>query len=325
MFYLFHGEDEFCRSEFLASLREKMGDPAMAELNTTVFNGRKVTLGELIHACDAVPFLAERRLVIVNGLLARLESGRRKGKGEFERGLTDYLRLLPETTRLVFLEDKPIGKDNPIYKLALADERGYVKEFKPLEGRHLSRWISQRVKEKGGEILPQAIEGLAAFIGNDLRLLDQEIDKLIAYVNGARPIAAEDVRLMVSYVREADVFEMVDALGRRDDKRAIKLLHELLDDGVAPLYLLYMITRQFRIMLKVKELDGGGATRREISDRLKLRSFIVVKGLQQARNFSFGQLEAAYRKLLEADIALKTGGMEPVLALDMLLVELSRG
>jgi len=187
----------------------------------------------------------------------------------------------------------------------------------------LRRWIAQCAEKKGGQILPSAVEELAAFIGNDLRLLDQEIDKLMAYVDGARPINTEDIHLLVSYVQEASIFEMVDALGRRDGERAIELLHELLDKDVAPPYLLYMITRQFRIMLQVKELERRGVGRREISEELKLRQFIVDKGLQQARNFSFKQLEAAYRKLLETDMALKTGRTEPVLALDMLIVELS--
>jgi len=326
MFYLLHGEDEFRRSEALAQMKEKMGDPAMADLNTVILDGCRVTLGELIHACDAVPFLADRRLVIVKGLLARLESERSKMRGEetaFERGLVDYLQRLPETTRLIFLEDESIGEDNPIHQLALAHERGYTKEFKPLQGKDLRHWIAQRVRKKGSQILPSAVEELAAFVGNDLRLLDQEIDKLMAYVDGARPINTEDVHLLVSYVQEASIFEMVDALGRRDGEMAIELLHELLDKDVAPPYLLYMITRQFRIMLQVKELERRGVGRREISDELKLRQFIVDKGLQQARNFSFKQLEAAYRKLLETDMALKTGRTEPVLALDMLIVELS--
>jgi len=326
MFYLLHGEDEFRRSEALAQMKEKMGDPAMADLNTVIFDGHQVTLGELIHACNAVPFLADRRLVIVKGLLAKLESERSKMGGEetaFERGLVDYLQRVPESTRLVFLEDKSIGEDNPIHQLALAHELGYVKEFKPLQGKDLRHWIAQRAEKKGGQILPSAVEELAAFVGNDLRLLDQEIDKLMAYVNGVRPINTEDVRLLVSYVQEASIFEMVDALGRRDGERAIELLHELLDRDVAPPYLLYMITRQFRIMLQVKELESRRVGRREIGEELKLRQFIVDKGLQQARNFSFEKLEAAYRKLLETDMVLKTGRTEPVLALDMLIVELS--
>ena len=311
MFYLFHGDDEFSRSKMLAELKRKMGDPAMAELNTSVFDGRKATLGEIKHACDAAPFFAERRLVIVEGLLARLE-------GEELEGLLSYLRQLPETTRLVFVEEKLIPKDNPVRRLA--EEQGVVKEFKRPRRDELSHWIEGQVREKGGKIERAAVEALAAFVGDDLRLLDHEIDKLLAYVNWSRPINVDDVHLLVSYVRAASVFKMVDALGQRDRRRATKLLHRLLDEGEHPLALLGMIVRQFRIILQVKELNERGLSTGEISAKLRLPSFIVEKGLRQARNFSMGQLEAIYGKLLEADVAIKTGQMDAALALDMLVM-----
>lgn len=329
MFYLFHGEDEFSRSEALADFKKKMGDPGLAELNITVFDGRRVTLAELQHACDSVPFMADRRLVIVEALLTRLEP---KGRGrarsgwqkEYLAGLNEYLPHLPETTRLVFVEDRTIGKNNPIHRLALASERGHVREFESPQKKKLNRWIEQRVKKKGGEIVAAAVETLAAFVGNDLRLLDQEIEKLVVYVDGARPIGEDDVRLLVSYVQEANVFEMVDALGRRDGQRAARLLHQLLEAGEHPLALQGMIVRQFRIMIQVKELSGKGLSQHDIAARLKLHPFVIKKAVRQAMNFSMEQLETIYRRLLETDVAIKTGKMDPVLALDMLVVGLSR-
>jgi DNA polymerase-3 subunit delta len=328
MFYLFHGEDEFSRSETLAAFKNKMGDPGLVELNTTVFDGSKVTLGELQHVCSSVPFMAKRRLIIVEGLLTHLEPkggerARSAWQKEYLEGLAQYLKHLPETTRLVFVENKSIGKNNPVHRLALADERGHVKEFKPPQRRGLNHWIEERVEKKGGQINAAAVETLAAFVGNDLRLLDQEIEKLVVYVNQARPISEDDVRLLVSYVQEANIFEMVDALGQRDGQRAAKLLHQLLDGGEHPLRLLGMIVRQFRIMIQVKELTGRGLSQQDIAGRLRLHRFVVKKAVAQAMNFSMEQLEAIYRKLLETDVAIKTGQMDEVLALDMLVVGLA--
>lgn len=331
MFYLFHGEDEFSRSETLVALKEKMGDPGLAELNITIFDGSKVTLSELQHACDSVPFMADRRLVIVEGLLTRLEP---KGEErvlsawqkEYLEGLTQYLKRLPETTRLVFVEDKAISKNNPVHRLALADEGGHVKEFKPPQKEKLSRWIEERVRKKGGRINSAAVEELAAFVGPPLplRLLDQEIEKLVTYVDGARPISEDDVRLLVSYVQEANIFEMVDALGQRDTQRAARLLHQLLDEGEHPLALLGMIVRQFRILIQVKELTERGLSQQKMASQLRLHPFVVKKAMRQAMNFSMEQLEAIYRQLLETDVAIKTGQMDEVLALDMLVVGVSR-
>ncbi|MGC9335563.1 MAG: DNA polymerase III subunit delta, partial [Anaerolineae bacterium] len=191
-FYVFHGEDEFTRSETLADFKRRLGPPSMVDLNTTVLDGKRVTLADLRHTCDAIPFLAERRLVIVEGLLSTLRP--RKGqelssaKKRFLSDLAEYLRHLPPTTRLVFVERSALPSSHPIVKVARGDERGYVKHFERPDARALPRWIKKRLKEYGGRIEPRAADRLAAVVGADLRLLDQEILKLVTYTNSERPI-----------------------------------------------------------------------------------------------------------------------------------------
>jgi len=324
MFYLFHGEDEFSRAEGVQKLKQRMGgDPAMVDLNTAVLDGRKITLGELRHACDTLPFMADRRLVIVEGLLGALSAQEKRRGKEILDGLVAYLPHLPPTTRLILVENRRISQKHPVYQLALAEECGHVQEFIPPQKGALLRWIARRVERHGGQTTPPAAGELAAFVGNDLRLLDQEIAKLVAYTGGERPISVDDVHLLVSYAQEANVFHMVDALGRRDGRTAMRLLHQLLTDQ-PPLALLGMIVRQFRILVQVKELGERGLGQREIADKLKLHSFVVEKGRRQARNFSMAQLEAVYDKLVETDVAIKTGQLDPVLALDLLVAGLSR-
>jgi len=223
-FYVFHGADEFTRAETLTDFKRRLGPPDTVDLNTTLLDGRNLTLAELRYACDAIPFLAEKRLVIVKGLLTRLTP--RKGQElstaqkEYLAALTDYLPRLPETTRLVFVEDGPLPAKHPILQLAQREERGYVKRFDPPgyvkrfdppDAKALPRWIAKRVRrhggeiepqaarqlaalvgaDLGGEIEPQATRQLAALVGADLRLLDQEIAKLVTYTNAKRaPVPA---------------------------------------------------------------------------------------------------------------------------------------
>lgn len=324
MFYLFHGEDEFSRAEAVQNLKQRMGDdPAMADLNTTILDGRKITLGELRHVCDTIPFMADRRLVIVEGLLGTLTAqGGRKDKEAYDE-LVTYLPQLPPTTRLVLVENRRIPQKHPVYQLALAEECGHVQEFSPPQRSTLLRWINDRVEGHGGQITAQAAGELAALVGNDLRLLDQEIAKLVAYAGDERPVGVDDVHLLVSYAQEANVFHMVDALGRRDGRTAMRLLHQLLN-AQPPLALLGMIVRQFRILVQVKELSERGLGPREIAGELKLHKFVAEKGYHQARNFSMAQLETVYDKLVETDVAIKTGQLEPVLALDLLIAGLGK-
>jgi DNA polymerase-3 subunit delta len=335
MYYIFHGEDEFSRTEQITKFRAQMGDPQFADLNTSVFDGRKVTLGELRHACDAVPFLSDRRLVIVEGMLTRFDP--RRGKSDTEEGelreeetnpalakeLREYLAHMPETTRLVFIESKTLAKNNPILKHAADDKKNaYVKEFEEPKSRALPMWIQDRVKEQGGTIEPGAIEELAAHVGTDLRLLDNEINKLLTYRN-RQTIRAEDVQTLVASVHESDVFALVDALGHRETGAALKLLHAQLDHNAAPGYLLSMIVRQFRLLLQMKDLAARGKTLDAAREQLKLHPFVAEKTWKQALNFSLPQLEAIYQRLLDVDVAIKTGRTEPMVALDVLIVELT--
>lgn len=325
MFYLLHGDDEFSRGEALAEFRRRMGDPAMAELNTTRFDGRKVSLAELQHTCNTIPFLSDRRLVIVDGLLTHLQkTGSTEQGKEVLQELIEYLPRMPETTRLVLMEAEPIGSRHPLRRLIARDEAlGYEREFHLPRGRELGRWITRRVRERGGSITPEATAQLAAFVGDNLRLLAQEIEKLLSYVDRARPITEEDIQLLVSDVREANIFDMVDALGQRDGEAASRLLHRRLEGGDHPLALLGMMARQIRILIQVKELSREGLNREAIARRLVLHPFVVRKALAQERNFSMEQLESIHRQLLETDVAIKRGQVDSVLALDMLIVGLA--
>ncbi len=337
MYYILHGEDEFSRTLQLDKLRSKMGDPQFADLNISHLDGRKVSLGELVHACDAVPFLSDKRMVIVEGLLARLEPRRRKGGDEEAKeegeddddadlvaGLKAYLEHVPESTRLVFLETKTLAKSNPILKHALGKGEGaIVKEYQPPKTSALPHWIKKRVAEKGGAIEEDAAGELAMHVGADLRLLDNEIDKLLVYC-GPAAVRGDDIRALVASVRETNIFELVDAIGARETTQALKLLHDMLDQNAAPLYLLTMIHRQFRLLIQAKDLTARGLAPAAIAQKTKQNSFVMEKVAKQAHKFTMPQLEATYDKLLDADLAIKTSRSDPIVALDTLVIDLTR-
>lgn len=322
MFYIFHGPDELSRTETLAKLRGQMGDPSLAELNTTVLDGESLTLGQLQEVCDALPFVSDRRLVIVHNYLRRLGSGKGSGERSALESLAEYLPAMSEWARLIFIEEDSLPQSHPILKLAEKHEAGQVYAFDGPARGELAGWIVNRVEDKGAAIERPAADALAIAVGDDLRLLDSEIEKLATYVNNQRPITTADVDLLVPYAGAANVFAMVDAIGRRDGRAALRSLHKLLDENAAPLYLLSMIVRQFRILIQVKELSSQGLAASTIAKRAGLHPFVAEKAQRQAMNFSIGQLEVIYARLLETDLAIKTGKTEDVLALDTLVAAL---
>lgn len=343
MFYVFHGENQFSLQEQLAGLRRRLagGDASLADLNTNVLEGSRLTLGELRHACDAIPFLADRRLVIVHGLLSRLAPADKGQEGETPqkeeqdwrhralRELADYLPRLAPTTRLIFVEKETLRPTHPILELAREFgkvNQAFIEHFKLPGDRDLPAWIQSRVRSVAqgqGQISNEATVLLANLVGPDLRLLDAEIEKLLLYAGG-RMVTTEDVQTLVSHARETSIFDLVDCVGRRETGRALRLLHRLLDEGEPPLRLLAMLARQIRILIQLRESDEPEVDARDVARRLKLHPFVVQKGLTQARNFELAQLEAAHERVVQTDWAIKSGRSEPVLALDMLVVALTR-
>jgi DNA polymerase-3 subunit delta len=321
MFYVFHGPDELSRSEALANLREQMGDPSLADLNTSFLDGESLTLAELQQVCNSLPFMSDRRLVIVHNYLTRLASGPKRDASVLD-ALVDYLPAMPDSARLIFVEADTLPKSHPILKLAAKHNKGHIHTFDGPGRGELVAWVMQRAEAKGASIERPAAEALAMAVGDDLRLLDSELGKLALYTGGERPVTAEDVDLLVPYAGTANVFAMVDAIGRRDGRTALSMLHKLLDENAAPLYLLSMIVRQFRILIQVKELSAQGLAASTIAKRTKLHPFVAEKAQRQAMNFTMGQLEVIYARLLETDLAIKTGRMADVLALDTLVAAL---
>ena len=315
MFYIFHGNDAHAQQQTVAQLIGKLGDPSMLELNTTRLENH-VTFSELQQAASAIPFLAKVRLVIVRDLL-----GSKLDKG-YQKQLAEYLPTLPETTRLLFLESQPLKPSNPLVKLAESEKSGYVKQFAKPEGAALERWIRQRVEAGNGRIAPQATHMLAANIGSQTEILSQEIEKLLLYC-GDEEIQSEQVQKLSPYAAEANIFDLVDALGNRNSKKASQLLQEKLLEGADPFYLFSMFVRQFRLLIQVKELADEGKRPPGISQTLKMHGFVVGKLYQQCQGFGLAQLEQIYRHLLAIDVDVKMGRNEMTTALNLLVANLT--
>jgi DNA polymerase-3 subunit delta len=328
MLYVLYGQDGFSLSQAVRKIKADLGDREAVAANTTNLDGRRLALGELRTKCDTAPFLCAHRLVMVEGLLGRFDakqskSRSRKGKSgnglEGWEGFDSYIERMPETTVLMLVDEEVKG-NNPLLKQisSLAE----VITFPLLRGKDLKDWIRKRVKDEGQDITPQAMSLLAELIGGDLWAMNGEIQKLLVY-DRERPISEDDVRQLVSCVQEANIFALVDAVAEGRTELAQRLLHRLYDEGVPPTYVLTMITRQFRLIAQAGDL-GKGLSRLQIQDRLGLKSsYALDKALSQAGLYGFARVKRAYGKLLETDLAIKTGQYSDKLALELLVTELA--
>jgi len=312
----------------LKEIKRGIGDPTLLAANTTTLDGQQVTLDQLRTVCETVPFLAERRLVIVTGLLERFES---KGRVRQKKGLNsanqqdeykiigDYMGRLPDSTVLVLVEGR-LNSSNPLLKELSG--KAEVKSFPLLRGAKLRQWIQKQVAEEGGSISPEAVDLLTKLVGSDLWTMANEINKLALFTSGRR-IEEADVSLVVSHAQQANVFNMVDAILESRAGVAEQSLGQLLQRGAAPAYLLVMLSRQFQMIVRAKELRRQRKSRIEIQNKLGLTSdFALDKTLEQADHYPLEQLKEVYHRLLETDLSIKTGKYDGELAINILIAEL---
>jgi len=329
LLYILLGQDDFSLGNSLEEIKRSIGDQTLLEANTTTLDGQQITLDQLTTVCETVPFLAERRLVIVNGLLERFEpkgKSSRQGKNRHitnqqdeYKSLAAYITKIPDSTILVLIDGR-IGSNNPLFRELSG--KAEVRSFPLLKDTKLRQWIQRYVAKEGGSISPQAVNLIAKLVGSNLWIMANEINKLLLFTSGRR-IEEEDVNLVVSYAQEANVFTMVDAILDFKAKVAEQWLQQLLQRGAAPAYLLVMLSRQVQLIVRARELRNQGKAETEIQNRLGLTSeFALRRTLEQADRYSLERLKQVYHKLLEADLSIKTGRFDAELTLNILIAEL---
>ena len=328
MIYIFHGDDGFSAQEALGELLELVGPPEVRDANVTRLGAGEFSLDRFGAAAMVTPFLADRRLVIVSGLLATADDDRaQRGRGrpanaaaDPAAGLVELLERLPTSTDAVFLEGK-IAPSNPLRgKISkLGPERAKSREFTAPRGDALASWVRKRAEAKGAQIEQRAVTLLVEHVGSDLWTLDSEIEKLAIY-RAEGPITAEDVSALVAQTRESSIFDLVDAVMENRTDAALKVMSRLLGGSTSAQAQITMIARQARMVAIAQELARSKVARDEWGKRLGTGSdFVVRKVADQARRFPPEAVRRLYALLVEADLAMKTGGASAELALTELI------
>lgn len=329
--YLIHGDDHHAINEYLHRLIGSLDNSANMSLSTTRLDGRNVSEEDVRSAAMTIPFFTSHRIVILTHALALFKA---KTSQDTHQRYLSLLEKLPPTTMLILVvEDQYLGKnrgwdtlkDNHWLKIwfTQAGQRALYKLFQLPDQRKMPYWILERSGKQGGHFTQAAAEALANHVGNNTQMAHMEIDKLLTYVDFRRPVEASDVDALCNDT-QVNVFRMVDAIAEMKPRLALHELHALLEQQDAT-SLFFMIIRQFRLLLQMREISdenddiGSGS-----SDLLKSPAFVLEKMKQQAKHFSQTELEDIYHQLLGLDVAIKNGEITPELALDTFVAELVR-
>ena len=318
--YFLFGNDEFAISRKLKEFESDFTDPTSAEMNTARLDARSLSDDDLNNALNAMPFLAKRRLVFLANPSAKYNHPAIRKK------LFELIERAPETSRLVlheFVEPRDAEK-HWLNKWAEKNgKRIETKAFMLPRLKDMAGWIVHETKNQGGQIEPRAAEMLKEMVGVDTRQAGMEIAKLLAYTNWVRPVTVRDVEAVCIVTSQQSVFDFVDALSNGNGKSAQHLLHRLLETE-DPFSLWGMVIRQFRLLIQAREILDGHGDQNDVARALGLHPFVAEKAVQQAAHFSIEALETIYHKLLNIDEGVKSSQITLDLAMDSLVVELTR-
>ncbi|MFA4845678.1 MAG: DNA polymerase III subunit delta [Patescibacteria group bacterium] len=322
MLIFVYGNDTFRVQEKVRQMKDAFRvkfDPT--GLNTIEFpfgDKTKLEVSEVLGAVRSLPFLGQKRMVIIRDLIA---DTKKIDMDVWEKGFLNA----PDSTITVFwetTESKELEK-KPLFVALKGASEVHAYPFPELEGAPLTRWVLDRVKARGGSIQPQALQALAERVGGDLWQMDQEISKLVGFAGGAE-ITSVAVDELVTRSFEEKIFELMDAISQKRTTQAIRLLQEERLAGSDDHYLLTMLGRQVRILLAARALldENPRATKQDLADALSIHPFVAQKALAQAKGFSLEHLKAVHDLLFDFDQRLKTGQVSADMAVDLMTVKM---
>lgn len=310
--YLFEGPEEYLKDQALAGLRKALLPEGMEELNEAVMDNPPTDA--LIAAAETLPFLADKRLVVVR------DHAGLTGRGEGDERLCAYLAQVPDTAVVVFFIR---GKADARKKLTAAIKKaGEIVTFARLDEMALNEWIVQAFAGVGKQCSMGVASQLAFTTGTDTALLRAEIDKLAAHAGDRPDITVEDVRTLATRSIECTVFEMVDAVVAGKQGQAFRLMRDMLTSGQDRLGILAMLLRQYRLIQHVKIMQYEKKSPQEIRQGLGVPGFAADRCVAQARGYTGGQVRRAVDICLETEFRVKSGKLNQEGALEAAMLRI---
>jgi DNA polymerase-3 subunit delta len=333
--YLFYGTEEYLQEKVINALKEALVASDIGSFNLDELEGEEVTIDTIVDIANTLPVFAEKRLVIVKNAPFLSPGNKKKEEDEEaedkeapkkptaytsisekqEKRLLQYLGDPLISTCLVFWQKGSVNKNRKIYKTIVAS-KGQILAMNALKSRELNSWLISETKKMGKVLEPQAAEYISFNCGNQLRDLHNELEKLALYT-----ITLAMTQKVITKSSEGNIFSLVDNLGQKKGEEALKELENLLAIGEPPVRIVYMIARQFRLLLLAKDLQTRGYYEKEIASELDLHPYVTSKILRQIHNFSFIELERDLELIWKSDFRMKSG-LNQELTLESLVIAL---
>jgi DNA polymerase-3 subunit delta len=322
MILFLYGEDSYRSRHKLKQIEDKFKKSDKSRINFVKIDGERAAWREIEKEITAPPFLHDKKLIVVENLL------RKRGQ-KFDEAV-EFLKQqeIPVGTVLVFYEEEPPDERTAIFKFLNKPKQ--AEKFNLLDPARLPAWITAAAEERGVKIDRAAAGLLAELVGPDLWQANNDLDKLAAYCRKAGKIGANEVNLFVRGKFDENIFALTDAIAAKNRRAAFRILNEQIEAGLKETQIFFMLARQFRLLLQIKEIVAKNYSflspsdpnlKSKIAAELKLHPFVVQKTLQQIKNYSIPELKKIYKNLLNIDMKMKRTRTSPRLLLDLFFAQ----
>ncbi|WP_139904051.1 DNA polymerase III subunit delta [Clostridium thermarum] len=321
--YVIYGPDENLIKEYVNSIIDAAVDKNFAYLNLVKFDGMKVQFDEVMNACETMPFMSDKKVVVIyrTAFLGEVED--RENKKKFEE-IYKYISNLPPYCILVmyyvFGDDREKASTN-VKKL---EKICSVIKADKLKGDKLYKRVAAIFEQRGKSIDKVLLKFFCDNVENNMDIIKNEVDKLISYTEG-RDITKKDIIELLPDVNDDDIFDLVDYLSQKRPEKAIDILNELLFRGEAIGGILFMIVRQFKLLYSIKLGVDEGKNKDALAKELKLHPYVCEKLIAQSRKFSLNQIKHCLKLCLETEKSLKSSTGDKKLEMEMLIINTIRG
>ena len=312
MIYFLYGQDSYRIKERERELLARLLADDASNINFDKFDGDEMNFGNFDRAVSSPSFFGGKRVILIRNLI--LTGKDKELKAKIAEKIIHNLEA-----EIIFVEYGDPDKREKLFKTL--SKKAEVEVFQPLQGLEVKKWIREKVEQAGGKISYGGIEALAQALGSNLNQLEQEINKLTLYVKsqGKAEIDQEGVFLMVKSQTDPNIFQFIESIANKNKRLAVKLLAEFIEKGEDESRLFAMVVYQFRILLKVRDLLDRGKSAGLIASEAKLNPYVVQKSLPVVRKYSLDDLIKYYQFLYQTDLRIKTGQIEPAMAIDFVV------
>lgn len=323
--YLFCGIDENLIKEDIELIKKKILEKNFMELNYVEYDGEKVTEDILLNACETLPFMSDKKVVMVyrgNFLKGKEGKSDRSEEEKVYKFLKNYVKSIPEHCILIMYYLFDSNRDKPSEKIKKIENssNGVLVKVDKLKGEELRSKVKKIFDDKGKEIGKIELTLFCNLVESNTHIIENEVEKLCSYANG-REITKEDIYEIAPQKSENDIFNLVDSISKNNIKKSLDILNELVFRGEKITYILYMIQRQYKLLLDIKLRNLKGYSKDAIATELRLHPYVCETMILQSKSFSEKYLEFMNMECLQCEKRLKTLSTEQKTELEMLIVK----